>query len=203
MTEAYRMGGQNGRGDPDTQRSGPGSFRRQIDAVKEAARIEEVAGDYGEFKLAGAGRLLGRCISPDHSDRTPSMTIYVDEQRFRCFGLGCGAHGDVLDLVMLAEPDLELWEAMVSLATRYGIQLPERPGSWFARQKRQAPVRDAIEEALIEHFARRLFRCMFVPSIEQIEDEGERREETDLLWDACVEIAILWRASVLEERRAS
>ena len=198
--EAYRMGGQSGRGDPDTQRPGPASFRRQLDAVKEAARIEEVAGDHGEFKLAGSGRLLGRCVSPDHTDRTPSMTIYVDEQRFRCYG--CGEHGDVFDLVRLAE-GVELWEAMMIIAQRYGIALPERPRAWFARQKRQAPVRDAIEEAWIEYRARRLYRRMVLPLIDEITDEDERREEADLLWDACVEISVLWRASVLEERRVS
>ena len=184
------------------ERPGPASFRRQLDAVKEAARIEEVAAIYGEFKLAGSGRLLGRCVSPDHTDRTPSMYVFPDEQRFKCFGIGCGAHGDVLDLVRLAE-GVELWEAMMILSQRYGGELPEKPRAWFRRQKRQAPVRDAIEEALVEHFARRLFRRVFLLTVEQIEDEDERREEADLLWDACVEIAVLWRAAVLEERRAS
>ncbi len=81
----------------------PASFRRQVEAVKEAARIEDVASDYGAFRLMGAGRLLGRCVSPDHEDKTPSMHIFTNEQRFKCFGIGCGEHGDVLDLVQRAE----------------------------------------------------------------------------------------------------
>jgi len=60
-------------------------------------------------------------------------------------------------------------------------------------------VRDALEEAWIEHYARRIYRRMFLPSIERIEDEDERREEVGLLWDACREIACI----ALAGRRAS
>jgi hypothetical protein len=84
----------------------PASFRRQLQAVKEAVRIEQVASDYGDFRLAGPDRLVGRCVSSDHEDRTPSLFIFLREQRFKCFGIGCGASGDVLDLVMLASVNL-------------------------------------------------------------------------------------------------
>ncbi len=164
------------------QRDGPRPFLRQIEAVKEGARIEQVAADYGEFKFAGAGRLLGRCLSPDHEDRTPSMIIYTEGQRFKCYG--CGQHGDVLDLVRLAEPGVELWEAMLILSARYGIELPERPRAWFARQERQRPVRDAIAQARFDLLRRRLYRALFAPSVAAIEDERERQEEADLLYDA-------------------
>jgi DNA primase len=173
-----------------TERSGPASFRRQIDAVKNGVRIEEVAQEYGDFKLAGAGRLVGRCVSPGHEDRTPSMTIYTDEQRFRCYGIGCEAHGDVLDLIMLAEPGIELWEAMMTLSERYGIALPERPPSWFARQKRQAPVRDRLEEIKVRHVQRRLFR-IFLPTIQSMADGLERAEEAAHVWGDLEEVAVL------------
>ena len=67
---------------PD-QRAGPRAFLRQIEAAKGAARIELVAQDYGEFRLSGSGRLLGRCVSPGHEDRTPSLSIFTEEQRFK------------------------------------------------------------------------------------------------------------------------
>ncbi len=169
------------------ERSGPRAFLRQIEAVKKGARIEEVAADYGEFKLAGSGRLVGRCLSPGHEDRTPSLTLYTEEQRFRCYG--CNESGDVLDLVRLAE-GCELWEAMMVLSTRYGISLPERPRSWFDRQERQAPVRDAIEETKLRLVQRRLFR-IFLPLIEAIEDPEERREEIEILWGDTRRIAAL------------
>lgn len=167
---------------PDgAQRDVPRPFLRQIEAVKEGVRIEQVAQGYGEFGLAGAGRLLGRCVSPDHEDWTPSMNVYTEEQRFRCYG--CGESGDVLDLIGLAE-GCELWEAMMVLSTRYGIGLPERPRSWYARQERQRPVRDAIAQVRFDQLRRRLYRALFAPSVAAIEDEGERQEEADLLYDA-------------------
>jgi DNA primase len=160
---------------------GPASFRRQLEAVKEGARIEVVAQDYGEFKLAGSERLLGRCLSPGHEDRTASLTIFTEDQRFKCFGIGCGAHGDVLDLVMLAE-GCELWEAMMILSTRYGIQLPGRPPAWFRKQERQATVRNIVREAIKSSRRRRFFRWVILPTLEGIADEEERRAEIKRTW---------------------
>jgi len=161
----------------------PAAFRRQLEAVKDAVRIERVAQDYGEFKLTGSGRLLGRCISRDHEDRTPSFTIYTEEQRFCCYGIGCGAHGDVLDLVQLAE-GCELWEAMMLLCEKYRIERPGRPESWFAKQRRQQPIRDVIAQTLFEHRCRRVFNRFFMPFLEVIEDPTERDAEAERFWEA-------------------
>jgi DNA primase len=177
-----------GRGSPPGRRD-PVPLSPNIRAVKDAARIEQVVQDYGEFRLVGSGRLLGPCVSPGHEDRTPSMSAYTDTQRFKCFG--CQEGGDVLDLVVLAE-GCELWEAMVSLSTRYGIELPGRPDSWYRKQERQKPARDAQQEAKIRHIQRRVFRT-FRPMIWEIEDEDERREEVEYLWEAAEEIAVcIW-----------
>ncbi len=194
MTEVYTRAGV----EPMADRPGPASFRRQIEAVKDAVRIEDVAADHGEFRLQGAGRLLGRCLSPDHEDKTPSLTIFTDEQRFRCFGIGCGAHGDVLDLVRLAEPGLEVWEAMVSIAQRCGIELPGRSEAWAARQERQAPARDALEEIMARHVQRRLFR-IFAPAIERIDNALERQAEKAQVWH---ELAPIARMIVAQRRSA-
>lgn len=164
---------------PSTGRDWPGAFRRQLEAVKDAARIEDVAADHGEFRLQGAGRLIGRCVSPGHEDRTPSMTVYTEEQRFRCFG--CGEYGDVLDLLRLADPDMELWEAMMTLSQRYGIELPPRPDSWLRRQKRQAPVRDRIEAGRIEHVRLLVFRLIWMPWLRRL-PEGVRDEAAASAW---------------------
>lgn len=162
-------------------RSGPASFRRQLEAVKEGVRIECVAADYGEFRRLGNGQLLGSCVSPDHEDKTPSMTVYPETQTFKCYGIGCGAQGDVLDLVMLAE-GCTLWEAMVDLSVRYGIALPKRPQSWYAKQHRQKPVRNAIEETRKRIFRRRAFRWVILPDLAEIEDEDERYAEIEAAW---------------------
>ena len=164
------------------------SFKRQLEAVKNGVRIEQVVQEYGEHRLLGNGRLLGQCVSPVHEDKTPSMTVYTDTQTFKCYGIGCGAHGDVLDLVQLAE-GCELWEALMILSTRYGIELPGRPQSWFAKQRRQRPIRDAIDRARFEHLQRRLFRRFFGPCLLRIKDPEERRAEAVILWAATEPLA--------------
>ena len=39
--------------------------------------------------------MVGLC--PFHMERTPSFTVYPQEERFHCFG--CGAHGDIFDFL--------------------------------------------------------------------------------------------------------
>jgi hypothetical protein len=100
----------------------PYGLRKAIPTIKDAVPIEQVATEYGEFKLLGNGRLLGRCVVQDHTDRTPSMTIFTDTQRFKCFG--CGTAGDVIDFEEVAGRHLETWTAVVALSTRYGVEFP-------------------------------------------------------------------------------
>jgi hypothetical protein len=83
----------------------------------------------------------------------------------------------------------ELWEAMVSLAVEYDVELPKRPQSWYRRQERQRPVRDAIDRARFDHLRQRLFRWFFEPSLLRIEDRDEREAEAKLLWDVTAPLA--------------
>jgi len=84
----------------------------------------------------------------------------------------------------------ELWEAMISLAVEYDVELPERPPSWFRRQERQEPVRDALEEAQVRHVQRRLYR-IFADAIERIEDETERQSEKAQTWHDLRGVAVM------------
>jgi len=64
----------------------------------EAARsrdIFEIASMLGiRYKMRGA---RGVALCPFHLEKTPSFTLYPDNN-FHCFG--CGVHGDVIDLYM-------------------------------------------------------------------------------------------------------
>lgn len=73
------------------------SKRRDIIAqVKQLRRIEEVCSERGvELRACSNDRQEGCC--PFHEDRTPSFSVYVQTQRYYCFG--CGAQGDVIDFV--------------------------------------------------------------------------------------------------------
>ncbi len=156
--------------------------RSGIEAIKEAVRIEQVASEYGEFKFQGAGRLLGRCVSPDHEDRTPSMTVFTETQTFKCFG--CQAQGDVLDLEELAGRHADTWTAMVALSLRYGVELPRRSETWRRGQSEKLSIEAIAERTKFEVRCRRLFRLLILnaPEIQSIEDPNERREEIALCW---------------------
>lgn len=160
----------------------PYALGKAIQAVKNAVRIEQVAGEYGTFKLAGTGRLLGRCIASDHTDRTPSFTVFTDTQRFRCFG--CGLHGDVLDLEEIGGRHVERWTAVIALAERHGIDLPRRPERWHKRQDEKSKAQDVATKARKAVRRERLFKLLVLSGPEfDIEDEGERREAVAQAWE--------------------
>ncbi len=147
---------------------------KAIEAEKAAVRIEDVAAEYGVFKLAGAGRLLGRCISHIHTDKTPSMTIYTDSQRFKCYG--CGLAGDVIDLEQIGGRHVETWTAVVALAERYGVELPRRSERWHGWQIEKNRRHKAILDALTRSYQRRFLR-VFGGFLKDIKDLAERENE--------------------------
>jgi CHC2 zinc finger len=162
-------------------------FRKCCEAIRDAVPIEEVARRYTDLEpFGGQAWFTGRCPLPDHEDKTPSFYIYPPG-RFYCYG--CNRHGDVVDLEFFCGDYGELWEAMIALSLEYSVELPKRPESWYRRQERQRPVRDAINRARFDHLRRRLFRWFFEPSLVQIENVDEREAEAALLWDATAPLA--------------
>lgn len=85
--------------------------------IKDAARIEEVVGQYVQLTQKGKN-LLGLC--PFHADTSPSFTVAPEKGIFHCFG--CGAGGNVFSFLMLHQR-LSFPEAVQELARRYGIPL--------------------------------------------------------------------------------
>ncbi len=127
-------------------------FRKCCEAIRDAVPIEEIARRYTDLEPFGCKAwFVGWCAIPDHEDKTASFYIYPPG-RFWCYG--CSRGGDVVDLEFFCGDYGELWEAMVSLAVEYNVDLPERPRRWFARQERQKPVRDACEEVKVRHVQR-------------------------------------------------
>jgi DNA primase len=156
--------------------------------VRDAVPLETIARRYTTLEhFGGKAWFTGRCPLPDHEDKTPSFYIYPPG-RYWCYG--CTRGGDVVDLEFHCGDYGELWEAMISLAVDYGVELPERSRSWFHRQERQKPVRDALEGAKVRHVHRRLYR-IFAPAIERIEDAAERHAEKAQIWDDLRGVAAL------------
>jgi transposase len=165
------------------QASPPGTsygFRKCCEAVRDAVPIEEVARRYTKLEpFGGKAWFTGRCPLPNHEDRTPSFYIYPPG-RYHCYG--CGESGDVVDLEFFCGNYGELWEAMVSLAVEYGVELPRRPQRWYEKEARHARWREEAEKVRAEVVRRRIFRLLILPVVNRIEKEEERTEELKRAW---------------------
>jgi DNA primase len=92
----------------------------EIEEVRSRADIVEIIGTHVRLRRAGRN-FVGLC--PFHNEKTPSFTVNLERGFFHCFG--CGVGGTAFDFLMKIEA-LTFPEALQSLATRYGIVLPER-----------------------------------------------------------------------------
>lgn len=88
---------------------------RDIAAIRERIRIEEVVGDYVQLRRAGADSLKGLC--PFHDEKSPSFHVRPNHGHFHCFG--CGEGGDVYAFVQKIE-HASFVEAVELLADRIG-----------------------------------------------------------------------------------
>ena len=111
-----------------------------IEAVKAAHRLEEVAARYG-VKLRRAGHELTG-LSPFRAERTPSFYVHPAKQTFYCFSTNQG--GGVIDFVML----MEGWDfstALKRLAADAGIAGDARAAA-RAEERKIEQRRIEIEE---------------------------------------------------------
>ena len=89
--------------------------------VKGSVDIASVIGEHVRLRKSGPHRYMGLC--PFHQEKTPSFTVHIARQFYKCFS--CGAAGDVFKFVMEIE-GLSFYEALKSLAERNGIPMPKR-----------------------------------------------------------------------------
>lgn len=87
--------------------------------LRNANPIETVMGSYVQLIRRGRNYV---CSCPFHSEKTPSCTIFTDNQSFYCFG--CASGGDVITFTMKIE-NLSFTEAVRLLAQRSGLEIPE------------------------------------------------------------------------------
>ncbi len=92
-----------------------------VEQLKSSVDIVGVVGEYVKLRRSGANRYMGLC--PFHTEKTPSFTVHVVHQFYKCFS--CGAGGDVVKFVM-EKDGLSFYEALKSLSERYGIPMPKR-----------------------------------------------------------------------------
>jgi DNA primase len=162
-------------------------MRKAIAALKERVSCIDVA-DYhaagrgDTWRRAGTARWTRRCILPGHEDKNPSFVVFEDTDSFYCFA--CQVGGDAITLEKLCGGHDATWTAVVELSLRYNVPLPEHPRSWYAKQERQRPIRDAIYEAKVYAVRRRFYKRFFEPLILASLDEEDREHDAQLFWEA-------------------
>ena len=91
-----------------------------IEEVRMKNDIVDVISDYVKLQKKGSS-YFGLC--PFHNEKSPSFSVCPGKQMYYCFG--CGAGGNVFTFLMQYE-NFTFGEAMETLATRVGIELPKQ-----------------------------------------------------------------------------
>lgn len=91
-----------------------------IQRLRDASDIVDMFRAYADVKKRGRTFV---CCCPFHSEKTPSCTIYPENQSFFCFG--CGVGGDAISFVRKME-NVGYLDAVEILAKRAGLQMPAR-----------------------------------------------------------------------------
>jgi DNA primase len=125
---------------------------KQVQEILEAARIEEVVGEFVTLKRRGVN-LIGLC--PFHGERTPSFNVNPARNIFKCFG--CGKAGDSVTFLREHE-NLTYPEALRWLARKYNIEVQEIERTPEQLAERQ--VADSlyiVNDFALQHFQQQLF----------------------------------------------
>lgn len=118
-----------------------------VDQLKSSVNIVHVIGQY-VTSLRKSGRDTYKGLCPFHQEKTPSFNVHEAKQYYHCFG--CHASGDVLKFVQQIE-GISFYEALKSLAERYGIPMPKR-STYADEETRIRGALFTLHEVAQEHF---------------------------------------------------
>ena len=88
-----------------------------VENVRQVADIHDVISEYVNLKKRGRN-FFGLC--PFHNEKTPSFSINMDKQIYKCFG--CGKGGGTINFIMDIER-LDFVDAIKYLGNKYNIQV--------------------------------------------------------------------------------
>ncbi|SEH74217.1 DNA primase [Mycolicibacterium rutilum] len=158
---------------------------RDIAAIRDKVRIEDVVGDYVQLRRAGADSMKGLC--PFHDEKSPSFHVRPNHGHFHCFG--CGEGGDVYAFLQKIE-HVSFVESVELLADRVGYTITYTGASSTSVQRDRgsrsrliaanaaaqefyaqalesdeaAPARQYLLERNFDADAAKRFGCGFAPS---------------------------------------
>ncbi|MFD8247211.1 DNA primase [Nocardia sp. NPDC059691] len=144
---------------------------RDIAAIRERVRIEDVVGEYVALKRAGADSMKGLC--PFHDEKSPSFHVRPNHGLFHCFG--CGEGGDVFAFLQKIE-HVGFVESVEQLADRIGYQINYEGGGTSVQRDRGTRSRLVAANAAAHEF--------YVAKLREPEAETARKYLTDRNFDA-------------------
>ena len=168
------------------------SLRRAIEVLKAEISIEDYLHDHG----VEVRRNRARCVVHG-GDNPTSFSINPEKQLWHCFS--CGEGGDLIDLCEAVEKHADTWTAVVSLAMRYSVALPEKSERWRRRQDEKEQLRRRLEEVRAAHYQRHFF-AFFKDDLAAVEDPAEREVAAKEIWR---DLGIVTRNFVWRSRYAA
>ena len=153
-----------------------------IDQVKQHLIIEDVIGQFVKLKKQGP-QLVGLC--PFHNEKSPSFSVNIPKQFFKCFG--CGESGDGIHFLMKHEKKT-FAEAIEWVASFYNIAIELEQETAEDKAKREE-TKDAKKTMLS---ALKLANALYHKHLMGLPDENE-------VWkyllgrDITREIAVDWQ----------
>ncbi|WP_433725949.1 DNA primase [Nocardia sp. CA-129566] len=143
---------------------------RDIAAIRERVRIEDVVGEYVALKRAGADSMRGLC--PFHDEKSPSFHVRPNHGLYHCFG--CGEGGDVFAFLQKVE-HIGFVEAVEQLADRIGYQINYEGGGTSVQRDRGTRARLVAANAAAHEF--------YMAKLREPDAEAARKYLTDRNFD--------------------
>ncbi|BCK57523.1 DNA primase [Nocardia wallacei] len=143
---------------------------RDIAAIRERVRIEDVVGEYVSLKRAGADSLKGLC--PFHDEKSPSFHVRPNHSHFHCFG--CGESGDVFAFLQKIE-HIGFVEAVEQMADRLNYKINYEGGGTSVQRDRGTRSRLVAANAAAHEF--------YTAQLDEHEAEAARKYLTERNFD--------------------
>ncbi|MFF0541983.1 DNA primase [Nocardia thailandica] len=143
---------------------------RDIAAIRERVRIEDIVGEYVALRPQGPFSIRGLC--PFHDEKSPSFHVRPHLGVFHCFG--CGEGGDVYKFLQQIE-HIGFVEAVEQLADRIGYQINYEGGGTTVQRDRGTRARLVAANAAAQEF--------YAAQLREPEAEAARKYLTDRNFD--------------------
>lgn len=108
--------------------------------------LVEIAEPYRQLKQSGH-EFLGRCISPSHIDRNPSMFINPQKNVFKC--MSCGVGGGVLEFIRLLLNTKDTKKAIKHIEDHHGIKIKRQRAGDTVRKELE--ILDWAHQEFMKH----------------------------------------------------